>query len=123
MLPAKAPTKAPPAVKAWLPSTRLAWREYWKQQVAGLVTPAHLPALKHLFGLRDRRERAGGLLTLGFEREIGRLEKQFGMTPEAQTRMEAAAPPAERPSLEDLVALVEQASGAERPDLRLRLVG
>lgn len=53
-----APIKTPPAVAGWLAETKREWGELWSSNLAGRIEPTDHPAVRRLFGWRDKQIRA-----------------------------------------------------------------
>ena len=113
----------PPPDDSWRPEIQSHWETFWKSSVAHLVDRgAHLPALRRLFSLRDRRIMLSELcdaepLVTGSQgqtvlnpaframmqvcAEVRMLEDRFGMSPRARLQLGITLGEA-RPTLEDL---------------------
>jgi P27 family predicted phage terminase small subunit len=105
-LPAENTAPQPPA--GLLKATRNRWLEFWRSELASVVTPTDVPALERLYTLYDERERAlrdfrkarmvrgsqgqmvlnpMGRLVKDLDSEIRALEDRFGLTPQARLRL------------------------------------
>lgn len=145
--PAKKPPPPHPAKGRLLKVVVDAWNAYWDSDLAQLVMPSDLPALRRLFGMYDMRERMDRALreqpfVLGSTGQIvahpaskeaasldGRilqLEDRFGITPMGRLKLGVTFGAAAR-SLEELNrdfegSTDEEAGAQEEADPRLRII-
>lgn len=99
--PPRAPTGLSKQVQSW-------WRTFWESDVAGVVHPENMPALRRLFNMYDERERAQAIVkkALVVKGSVGqvrvnplashvgdldgrilKLENELGLTPLARARL------------------------------------
>jgi P27 family predicted phage terminase small subunit len=107
-LAARPPSRPPRSRVGWLPSTRDAWRVYWRSGMASLLDASDVPAVLRLFDYYDQHARAMDLvgralvvrgsqgqvrpnpladLALRLEVPIAKLEATLGLSPAARQRM------------------------------------
>jgi Phage terminase, small subunit len=134
------------APKEWLQATKTSWARFGETDMAGVVAPEAMDSLRHLFDLRDTRERwtrasrGGKAIAKGsmeqdvinpllkqmpsLGREIRAYEAMFGMTPAARKKLigtSGAADPG-RPTLAELLDRLDEEDAAPAEDPRLHVI-
>jgi hypothetical protein len=142
-----APEEWPAAAAGWLAVTRKDWEEFGRGELAGMVKSSAMPGLRHLFELRDQRERwtrasrGSKALTDGsmgqtvvnpllkqmpsLNREIAKREAEFGMTPASYKKLvggTVAGDPERRTLAQLLDDLDDEDAAAAGDDPRLRVL-